>query len=65
MTKQICISALIVSEEGEISFIPPESPEMTEKQFMAVQFLESSLEEFNEIQKGSDPFGSKGLHGGS
>ena len=51
MTKQICISALIVNEDGEMSFIKPESPEMTEKQFLAVQFLESSLEEFNEIKK--------------
>ena len=65
MNKQICIAALTVSESGELSFIPPEGVEMTEKQFLAVQFLSTSYDEYIQLEKGNDPYGSKGLHGGS
>ena len=47
----IFISGLLVRDDGEMIYMPPVSTEMTEEQFLAVQFLSASMDEFNEIKK--------------
>ena len=57
MTEQTCIAALFVDENGDMGYLPPVSTEVTEEQFLAVQFLSASMDEFNDIKKGGDPYG--------